>query len=66
MANYDVEEEGLVDPENILDQIDDLKTLMKIDFSIVDDNILLNEKKFELVIEKILELESRIKTLEKR
>jgi len=39
---------------------------MKIDFSIVDDNILLNEKKFELVIEKILELESRIKTLEKR
>jgi hypothetical protein len=60
---YVVTSTGTLDVEEMLNGINDLKTLFSIDFILDEDNILLNRRISFLLFSKIVELEGTLKKL---
>lgn len=66
MASYTLTNIKTIDVDNTLKQTTKLKDIFNIEFLENEDNISLLNTKCFLLYNKILELESRIKSLEKR
>jgi hypothetical protein len=66
MADYTLTNIKTIDVDNTLKQITNIKDIFNIEFLENEDNISLLNNKCFLLYNKILELESRIKSLEKR